>query len=241
MNGNGTAPKAGLLAHLAVVLGAGLAVLAMVTVLAVPAPGPGVAAAPTSSGQAPPPAPAAAKPPAHRAPTQATAPASVPAPAMAPAPPPPAPVLEPEVGAKAYRPSGLKVPRFVSLRSGKVNLRTGPGKTYPINWVFLRRNMPVEITAEYDTWRRIRDVGGSSGWVHQSMLSGRRTAVIIEKARTMRREPRTDAAGVARAEPGVIVAVRKCLNDWCEIDADSYRGWLAVTEMWGVYRGEVFD
>ncbi|WP_448203723.1 SH3 domain-containing protein [Azospirillum sp. sgz302134] len=134
--------------------------------------------------------------------------------------------------------SGLPIPRFVSLRSNEVNARTGPNVRYPIEWVFTRKEMPVEITQEFDTWRRIRDWEGSEGWVHQSMLSGKRSVVMMGDVRTIRKEPRSDAAVVARAQPGVIGWLRKCQGDWCEVDVKGYRGWMQRAEFWGVYKDE---
>lgn len=141
----------------------------------------------------------------------------------------------------AVKTSGLPVPRFVTLRSNEVNVRTGPGSRYPIEWVFTRKDMPVEITQEFDTWRRIRDWEGSEGWVHQSMLSGRRGAVITGDVRTLREEPSQAAAVVARAKPGVIGSLKKCLNGWCQLDIQGYRGWLAQGEFWGAYTNEKVD
>ncbi|MBP2311689.1 SH3 domain-containing protein [Azospirillum soli] len=137
--------------------------------------------------------------------------------------------------------SGLPIPRFVTLRSGEVNARTGPNARYPIEWVFTRKEMPVEITQEFDTWRRIRDWEGSEGWVHQSMLSGKRGVVILGQVRAIRKEPRSDGAVVARAEPGVMGWLRKCQGDWCEVDLKGHRGWLTRSEVWGVYPNEKVD
>jgi len=134
--------------------------------------------------------------------------------------------------------TGLPVPRYVSLRSSEVNLRTGPGVRYPVEWVFVRQGMPVEITAEFDTWRRIRDWEGSEGWVHQSMLSGRRAVVVIGDTRLVRRVAESSAPAVARAEPGVVGWLKKCERDWCEVDVSGYRGWLKRAEFWGVYENE---
>lgn len=134
--------------------------------------------------------------------------------------------------------SGLAVPRFVSLRSDDVNVRTGPGLRYPIEWVFVRSGLPVEITAEFDTWRRIRDVDGTQGWVHKSTLSSRRTAVITHQTHALRRDPSATAEAIAQLEPGVIVRLRRCKGDWCEVDKDSYRGWLARDDFWGTEPNE---
>ncbi|HEV7368476.1 SH3 domain-containing protein [Arenibaculum sp.] len=136
------------------------------------------------------------------------------------------------------RPTGLPIPRFVTLRSGEVNVRTGPGTRYPVEWVFVRKDVPVEITAEFDTWRRIRDWEGAEGWVHQSMLSGRRAIVVTGDVRSLRRSPEPAASAVARLEPGVVGTLQRCRADWCEVEVEGYEGWLARTEFWGVYPEE---
>ncbi|CAK0761457.1 hypothetical protein CCP2SC5_290012 [Azospirillaceae bacterium] len=134
--------------------------------------------------------------------------------------------------------SGLPIPRFVSLRSNEANLRTGPGVKYPVEWVFRRKEMPVEITAEFDTWRRIRDWEGSEGWVHQSMLSGKRALVVMGETRSLHREASASSPIVARAEAGVIGKLLKCPGEWCEVNLNDYRGWMRKTDFWGVYNGE---
>jgi len=138
--------------------------------------------------------------------------------------------------------TGLAVPRFVSLRADEVNLRTGPGIRYPIDWVYQRKGLPVEVIDEFEAWRRIRDREGTTGWVHQSMLSADRTAVVIGERRMLRATAAAQSEPVAWLEPGVIVAVERCAEAWCEAIAmdggDSYRGWLGKDEIWGVYPDE---
>jgi len=130
--------------------------------------------------------------------------------------------------------TGLPVPRYVSLRSGEVNVRAGPGSRYPIEWVFKRRNLPVEVVAEFDTWRKIRDFEGTEGWVHQSMLSGRRMIQVIGQVRTLRRDPGGSAPAVARMEPGVLGNLEDCLHEWCEIRVSGLSGWVSRAHIWGV-------
>lgn len=134
--------------------------------------------------------------------------------------------------------SGLPIPRFATLRSDEVNLRTGPGVRYPVDWVFVRAGMPVEITAEFDTWRRIRDWEGTQGWVHRSMLVGRRSFVITGDVHTLRREPGGSSPAVAQVEPGVIGRLNYCKGDWCRVEAQGIEGWLRRDEFWGVYPDE---
>jgi len=137
--------------------------------------------------------------------------------------------------------TGLPMPRFVSARANKVNVRTGPGQRYPVEWVYLRRSMPFEVTAEFGHWRRVRDWQGAEGWVHGRMLSGRRTVVVTDKRRTLRREARAEARAEAFAEPGVIGELLECEVAWCRVDLRGHRGWLRRGEFWGAYPGEIIE
>ena len=132
----------------------------------------------------------------------------------------------------------LPLPRFASLRSNDVNLRTGPGTNYPVDWVLTRRAMPVEVLAEFDIWRKIRDWQGTVGWVHQSMLTGNRTALILTSPRLLRSEPGGGARPVARLEPGVIANLLECNGGWCRLEASGYRGWLKREDFFGVFPKE---
>lgn len=135
----------------------------------------------------------------------------------------------------------LKLPRFVSLRSSTVNLRTGPGTQYPIIWVFVREGLPVEVVAEFDTWRKIRDIDGAEGWVHQNLLAGTRSAIILGDVRTLLRTPDLAGVPVLLAEPGVIARLLACNIAWCRLEIDGRRGWLPREQIWGVYPGEAVD
>jgi SH3-like domain-containing protein len=164
--------------------------------------------------------------------------------ARAPAQPSRAPVgvPEPADGDKgdSGRTSSLPIPRFVSLRTEPINLRTGPGVRYPVEWVYVRKRLPVEVIAEYDTWRRIRDPDGTEGWVHQSMLSGRRTAVITKGNTALRREGNDAGAPTARLEEHVVVNVQRCPADnaYCRVEVDGLQGWVRRDALWGVYPTE---
>ncbi len=133
------------------------------------------------------------------------------------------------------------LPRFAALRSSEVNLRAGPGVQYPVEWVFLRRSLPIEITAEYGHWRKVRDVDGSEGWVHKSLLTGRRSILVIGAVRTLRRDPDGASATVARAEAGVVGSLLACADGWCQIEIEGRKGWLPAAQLWGVYEGETVE
>lgn len=131
-------------------------------------------------------------------------------------------------------------PRYQSLKSESVHLRVGPGTQHPIDWVLQRRNLPVRVIAEAETWRRIVDSTGTTGWVHQQTLSARRYAIVVGEPRDLRRAPQPGAAAVARLEPGVIGRLFECRDGWCRLEAGGFRGWMPRTEIWGVDPGETF-
>lgn len=137
--------------------------------------------------------------------------------------------------------TGLPLPRFVSLRSDEANLRTGPGTRYPIEWVLRAKGMPLEITAEYDVWRRVRDWEGTEGWLHKSSLSGKRMAVVTGTMRDMRQEGKDQAPVMAHLEPGAFGEILSCAADWCRVKFGGIKGFLRKKEFWGAYEGETFD
>jgi SH3-like domain-containing protein len=141
-------------------------------------------------------------------------------------------------GTEGPPPPGSSLPRYVSLRSDEVNLRTGPGVRYPVDWVLQRKHMPVEILAEYENWRKIRDWQGTEGWVHQSMLSGRRYAIVTGDIRALHRQAEPNSPAVARLEPGVVAQIMECKDQWCRVDANGFKGWLTRSEFWGAYPNE---
>jgi SH3-like domain-containing protein len=138
--------------------------------------------------------------------------------------------------------SGLPVPRYVSLKSDHVNVRVGPTKDNDVAWVYTRAGLPVEVTAEFENWRRVRDSEGAEGWVYHSMLSGRRTAVVTMKDRDelapLYDSPSNAAALAARLQAGVVAQVKSCDTGWCRIIGNGFDGWIEKQRLWGVYADE---
>jgi len=137
--------------------------------------------------------------------------------------------------------SHLPLPRFAALRSGEVNMRTGPGTRYPIEWVYTRRGLPVEVIAEYDIWRRVRDPEGTEGWVNKTELTGKRSAIIISGLHELRDGRDDSAAIVAHLETGAVGQIVSCTQDWCKAKFDSVKGYLRKSDFWGAYPNETFD
>ncbi len=137
--------------------------------------------------------------------------------------------------------SGLPLPRFASLRSDDVNMRTGPGTRYPIEWVFKHQGLPVEITAEYEIWRRVRDPEGAEGWVHKTELSGKRAAIVTGKPIDLVSEPSDTAIVMAHLDVGAVGQITSCAKDWCKLKFDDVKGYLRKTSFWGAYPGEILE
>jgi SH3-like domain-containing protein len=168
-----------------------------------------------------------------------------PTPAAPPATPPQQPAQPPQTPPEPAKGSntGLPLPRFASLKTDEVNLRSGPGLRYPIDWVYKRRDLPVEIQREFEVWRLITDEDGVKGWVHQATLVGRRTFIVKDAEQTLRDDAKPDAGPVARLKPGVVGRIRSCEAnaDWCQVQVGEYRGWLPRAAFWGTYPGEAIQ
>jgi SH3-like domain-containing protein len=145
-------------------------------------------------------------------------------------------------------PDGLKTLRYVSLKADRVYLRKGPGTEYPVAWEFQRAGLPVEVIREFDVWRQVRDAGGTVGWVHSSLLSGRRTALVLPwevkegqpqpPLATLRYDDYETAAPVAEVEAGALVSIIGCDKGWCRVSIGSHRGYIQQTKLWGTYPNE---
>ena len=145
--------------------------------------------------------------------------------------------------------SGLPVPRFVSLKSNKVNVRRGPSTDQAIVWVFSRAGLPVEVIAEFENWRRVRDSEGAEGWVFHSLLSGRRTVLVSPGSKSgqgpvsipLHDRQSAGSGVVAQLQPGVIGDLVECDGKWCELSVGSYSGYVQQKKLWGVYRDEKIE
>ncbi|MDR3326201.1 MAG: hypothetical protein LBS66_02680 [Rhodospirillaceae bacterium] len=137
----------------------------------------------------------------------------------------------------------LPLPRFVSLRSDKINLRTGPGVRYPIDWIYVHSRLPVEVIAQFENWRKIRDWQKVEGWVHQSMLSSKRTIIIIDEQRYLREKPNEKSLPIALVEPNVIGDLLSCPSSkiYCNVKIDNVSGWMKRDEFWGIYQNEYIE
>jgi SH3-like domain-containing protein len=138
--------------------------------------------------------------------------------------------------------SGLPVPRFVSLKTDRVNVRGGPDKDHDVAWIYTRVGWPVEITAEFENWRRIRDSDGTEGWVYHSLLSGKRMAAVQLKTKTdlapLYAKPDAKSGMTAQLQFGVLGTIKRCTGTWCQFEGEGFDGWIEQSKLWGVYPDE---
>ncbi len=149
------------------------------------------------------------------------------------------PAAAQDTAGRAVGPSGLPLPRYASLASNDVNVRTGPSTDHPIRWAYTRTGLPVRIIEESELWRRVEDPDGETGWAHSSLLSIQRTVIVRGPGiQELRRSAAADGRVVARLEPGVIGLYDRCEGDWCRIEVADELGWLPRSAIWGVAPGE---
>ncbi len=135
--------------------------------------------------------------------------------------------------------TNLPLPRFVSLKASESNVRRGPSLSHRIDWVFKRRNMPLQVVAEYGHWRKVADRDGMGGWVHYTMLSGARTVIVDQDLLALRARPDAGAPENAVLESGVVARLGECDAKWCRLTAGGYRGWAPKNVLWGVSPDEI--
>ncbi len=142
---------------------------------------------------------------------------------------------------EAIGPSGRPLPRFVSISAPVANLRAGPGKQYPIIWVYTRASYPLEVIAEYEQWRQVREIDGTEGWMHRILLSGKRNAIITGGIQPLYKTPSTESELIAQAEAGVVGEILECTPLWCRLDIGDETGWIETRYIWGTFVGEIFN
>jgi len=141
----------------------------------------------------------------------------------------------------SVRGSNLEIPRFVTLKTNTVNMRAGPGREYPILWEYKRRGLPLKVIAEFDTWRKVTDHEGTTGWMHVSTLSIKRIALVRDTTARIHDNPENQAQVLAVAERGVLLEIEQCQPQWCRISARNVKGWIVRPSIWGVLDNEILD
>lgn len=133
-------------------------------------------------------------------------------------------------------PSGLPVPRFVSLKTGRANCRIGPSRAHKVDYRYEQRGLPLLVVAETEQWRRVRDINGDECWIKATGLSGARRALTVDMVELLAK-PRRDAKTRAQVERGVVMELGECRDLWCEVratgEAKTFKGWARRDALWG--------
>jgi SH3-like domain-containing protein len=135
----------------------------------------------------------------------------------------------------------LPIPRFVSMKASEGNVRRGPSLSHRIDWVYKRKDLPLQITNEFGHWRQVRDHDGAGGWVHYSLLSGVRTVLVEAETLNLMTRPDADSSLVAIVERGVVARLSECQPDWCRLRVEGHKGWARKSALWGVAPGESWE
>jgi SH3-like domain-containing protein len=136
--------------------------------------------------------------------------------------------------AERQTPSGMPVPRYVSLKFDKVNARAGPGDDHKLRWVYRARGLPLQVIAETLEWRRVCDPEGATAWVHKRVTDGRRMVMNTQKGPApLLRRPKDDAKAAAYLNPKALAKLDRCSKGWCKVSADHAAGWVREGALWG--------
>jgi len=146
-------------------------------------------------------------------------------------------VLPENTGAR----TDLQLPRFVSLKSEEANVRTGPGLRYKIKWVMVRKAIPLEVIAEFEQWRKVRDIQDEEGWIHRSLLTNKRNVIVTGDQQMLRKYSSKKSTPIARLEVGVNARLLSCNKASCRVSVNQYKGWIRKDKLWGVYPGEIIN
>lgn len=127
-----------------------------------------------------------------------------------------------------------KVPYWASIKAETLNMRAGPGRDFPVRWVYRRAGLPLKVVRVHEGWRLVRDPDGAEGWVTANLLSqGRGALVVGEGLAAIRAGPGAGARLKWNAEPGVVVALGDCDAGWCEIAIAGRTGYMRAARLWG--------
>ena len=138
--------------------------------------------------------------------------------------------------------TGLKIPRFVSLKSDNSNLRVGPSENYPVKLKYIVANMPVEIIDEYKNWRKIKDYEENEGWIHKNLIKGKRFTIVntpYQEGLQVFIKPKGNNIGKIGKKN--VLEVKTCLMNWCKIKYGKNTGWVNKLNLWGIYDNETIN
>ena len=139
----------------------------------------------------------------------------------------------------SVRGSGKEIPRFVSLKHDKAYMRKGPSRDHPIEWVYIVKGLPLKVVSEYEVWRKVIDSNGTTGWMHHTQLSRKRTIEVTSSNLELRKKPNLDSEEIAIAEVGALLNIERCDKTWCRLSHETFKGWALRDGYYGLLENEV--
>ncbi|MBM3929392.1 MAG: hypothetical protein FJ335_13205, partial [Sphingomonadales bacterium] len=131
-----------------------------------------------------------------------------------------------------------QTPYYASISAGQARMRTGPGRNYPVSWLYQRAGLPVKVVDIYKEWRKVEDPGGTQGWMQSNLLTDKRQAIVTDTIVVLRDRPSGSGRMQYRAQPGVVGRISKCGGGWCHFDVKGRGGYVEAIHLWGVDPGE---
>lgn len=135
--------------------------------------------------------------------------------------------------------TNTELPKFMSIKVSEANLRAGPGTNFPIELIYVKKHLVIEVVDAFDNWYKVLDEEGNTGWLHKSLVSSRRYFVVKNDSAKLYKNPKNNIE-LLFLETGLRGKIESCRNDWCKVKIKKYSGWLQKIDIWGVYQNENF-
>ncbi len=121
---------------------------------------------------------------------------------------------------------------FLSLKKKKVNVRYGPSFDFPIKYIYKKIELPIKQIDKKENFRRIIDAKNNSGWIHISQLKKSNSLIPLED-KILFKKPSYFSKPLAKIQKGRVLIILKCLNGWCKIKTNKFKGWIKTDNIWG--------
>ena len=122
---------------------------------------------------------------------------------------------------------------FLSLKKSKVNVRYGPSFNSPVKFVYKKINLPIKQIDKKENWRRIIDLKNNSGWIHWSQLKPINSVISLNEM-ILFKKPSNFSKPLAKIQTGRVLIPQKCIERWCKIKSDNFKGWIKTDNIWGL-------
>jgi SH3-like domain-containing protein len=105
------------------------------------------------------------------------------------------------------------------------------------------RDVPVEVIVTVEGWAKVRDAGGTIGWIERKALCDRRTLLVRAPVAEVRERAEDAAPLVFRAEQNVLLELAEAASSpsttampgWVKVrHRDGTGGYVRITQVFGL-------